>query len=65
MGRHDRLHQHLGQLQRAMGGLGAPNPDPRMELEFNMLFKRKLAAEVVILVSFFVFLFCVCCNRDE
>lgn len=50
MGRHDRLHQHLGQLQRAMGGPGAINPDPRMEMQFNMLFKRKLAAEAVILV---------------
>eukprot|EP00904_Undaria_pinnatifida_P013657 jgi/Undpi1/9421/HiC_scaffold_27.g11878.m1 len=49
MGRHDRLHQHLGQLQRAMGGPGAINPDPRMEMQFNMLFKRKLAAEAVIL----------------
>lgn len=59
MGRHDRLHQHLGHLQRAMGGPGAPNPDPRVELQFDMMFKRKLAAEVAILVSI-VFLILRC-----
>lgn len=53
MGRHEQLHRHLGQLQMAMGGPGAPNPDPRMELQFNMLFKKKLAAEAVILVRYF------------
>lgn len=50
MGRHDRLHQHLGQLQRAMGVPGSVNSDPRIELQFNMFFKKKLAAEVVLLV---------------
>lgn len=50
MGRHDRLHQQLGHVQREMGGPGNPNPDPRMEMHFNMLFKSKLAAEVLILV---------------
>ena len=54
MGRHERLHRHLAQLQMAMGGPGAANPDPRMEVQFNMLFKRKLAAEAVILVSCFL-----------
>ncbi len=52
MGRHDRLHQQLVHVQREMGGPGNPNPDPRMEMHFNMLFKSKLAAEVLILVSF-------------
>eukprot|EP00903_Cladosiphon_okamuranus_P021833 g20076.t1 len=49
MGRHDNLHRNLYQVQREMGGPGNPNPDPRLEMHFNMLFKRKLAAEVVIL----------------
>lgn len=53
MGRHEQLHRYLGQLQMSMGGPGAPNPDPRMELQFNMLFKKKLAAEAVILVRYF------------
>lgn len=51
MGRHDRLHQQLGHLSREMGGPGNPNPDPQMDMHFNMLFQRKLVAEVVILVS--------------
>lgn len=51
MSRHDNLHRHLGHLQQAMGFPGTLNPDPRMELQFNMLFKRKMAAEIAILVS--------------
>ncbi|CAN0080528.1 unnamed protein product [Ascophyllum nodosum] len=47
--RHDNLHKHLAHIQRMMGGPGAPNPDPRLELQFNMLFKRKMAAEITIL----------------
>lgn len=35
----------------AMGGPGATNTDPRVEHQFNMLFKRKMAAEVLILVN--------------
>lgn len=50
MGRHDRLHQQLGHLQREMGGPGNPNPPPQLEMHFNMFFKKKLAAEVLILV---------------
>lgn len=34
-----------------MGGPGAPNPDPMADHRFNLLFKRKMAAEIVILVS--------------
>ncbi|CAM9845618.1 unnamed protein product [Ectocarpus sp. 4 AP-2014] len=49
MGRHDRLHQQLGHLSREMGGPGNPNPDPQMDMHFNMFFQRKLVAEVVIL----------------
>ncbi|CAM9621268.1 unnamed protein product [Scytosiphon promiscuus] len=49
MGRHDRLDHHLGDLQRQMGGPGNPNPPPQVEMHFNMLFKRKLVAEVLIL----------------
>lgn len=50
MGRHERLHQTLGQIQRAMGGPGAPNADPAMEHQFNIWFKKKMAAEIVVLV---------------
>ncbi|CAM9383829.1 unnamed protein product, partial [Hapterophycus canaliculatus] len=49
MSRHDRLHQHLGQLQRGMGGPGNVNPSSQIEIMFNMRFKEKLAAEVLIL----------------
>ncbi|CBN78076.1 conserved unknown protein [Ectocarpus siliculosus] len=48
MGRHDRLHQQLAHLSREMGDPGSPNPDPQMDMHFNMFVQRKLVAEVVI-----------------
>lgn len=50
MSSHERLQQNVVRLNDMRGGPGNLNQNQMAEQQFNVLFTRKMAAEIVILV---------------